>query len=281
MNPLSATVKAALSPTGQRPASFLDNLTLINLLLITAVFGLVWLALHYITIGFNHVSRVRPRMRFLIGLTVPVLRLVLWFSAVFFGIEILAPTTDAMLAALGSAAIAIGLGAQDLIKNLIGGLVIVTDRPYQLGDRVTIGTAYGEVRKIGLLSTKILTFDDTQVTISNSEVLSSFVFNNNFGVPECMIVTEVMLPPEIDPDMALRVGWEALLCSQFAMLSQPHGVSLRDRFDQAPYTMLSIRAYVYDNRYELQFRTDLTSRCKRDFIRLGVYEQWRGLPAPQ
>jgi MscS family membrane protein len=276
MNPLATAAKAVGQTAGQRSATFLDNVNLLNLLLIAFVFGVVWLLLHYVTLGFEYVSRLRPRTRFLIGLVVPVLRLLLWFAAVFFAVQILAPSTDALLAALGSAAIAIGLGSQDLIKNLIGGLVIVSDRPYQLGDRITIGSAYGEVQKIGLRSTKILTFDDTQVTIPNSEVLSSFVFNNNFGVPECMIVTEIMLPPDVDPDMALRVGQEALLSCPYAMLSHSHGVSLRDKFDQEPYTVLAIRAYVYDNRYELQMRTDLTSRCKREFIKTGVYEHWRG-----
>ena len=81
-------------------------------------------------------------------LDTPALRILVWFLSLTTCASLLL-TQNAFVAAIGSAAIAIGLGAQDLIKNLIGGLVIVADRPYQLGDRLKIGQAYGEVQQIG------------------------------------------------------------------------------------------------------------------------------------
>ena len=66
----------------------------------------------------------------------PPLRIAIWFAALLISAEILAPSRDAFLATLGSAALAIGLGLQDLIKNLIGGLVVIVDRPFQTGDKV-------------------------------------------------------------------------------------------------------------------------------------------------
>src|SRR5687768_2494777 len=79
-----------------------------------------------------------PRARFVLKWTEQALRLTISFATIFMVLLILAPNSDTFLAAIGSAAIAIALGAQDLIKNVVGGLVILTDRPYQLGDRVKI-----------------------------------------------------------------------------------------------------------------------------------------------
>src|SRR5262245_40191894 len=120
------------------------KITFTNLAIISAIFGLVWLLLRYLAKLFKAISDRQPHMRFMILFLEPGVRILLWFSALMFAVEILAPSQDAFLAAIGSAALAVGLGAQDLIKNLIGGLVILADRPYQIGDRVRIGDAYGE-----------------------------------------------------------------------------------------------------------------------------------------
>ena len=97
-------------------------------------------------------------------------------------------------------------GRSGSVKNFVGGIVVLADRPYQLGDRVRIGDAYGEIDHIGLRSTKLTTPDDTHVTIPNAQILSDRVFNANSGVPDCQVVTDLFLPVDTDPDMALKVG---------------------------------------------------------------------------
>lgn len=252
------------------------SLTLANILAVLAAFGLVWILLHYLSRLFASMAQGRPRTRFIVRMVEPAIRILLWFGAMLFAISLLAPSKDAFLAALGSAAIAIGLGAQDLIKNLIGGFVIVADRPYQMGDRVKIGEAYGEIERIGLRSTRLMTPDDTLVTIPNSQVLDSFAYNANAGVPECMVIAELFLPADIDPDVAIRVGEEALVTCPYLLLRCRRNVSLRDAYTESPYLVLRLKGYVYDHRYEPAMITDLTRRCKQEFRRLGLLEGWKG-----
>ena len=121
----------------------------------------------------------------------------------------LTPSRESFLAGIGSIAIAVGLGAQDFVRNVVGGLVVIANRPYQLGDRVRIGEAYGEIHQIELRSTKLITPDKTLVVIPNSDVLTKQVFNSNAGSPDSMIVTNLFLPAAIDPAAALRAGYEA------------------------------------------------------------------------
>ncbi len=254
--------------------SLLSQVTPGKILLIAGVFSAVWLLLKYLQRFFDALAQTRPRMRFLLRMLEPLIRISVWFGAFMFAIETIAPSRDAFMAALGSAAIAIGLGMQDLIKNLIGGFVIVADRPYQMGDRVELDGVYGEIQHIGLRSTKIMTPDDTLVTVPNSKVLDSKAQNANAGIPECLVVTPVYLPATVDPDLALRIGRDALFSCPFLCLKQRTAISLEDAFSEAPYMILRIKGYVYDHRYEPAMKTDITRRAKAEFLRLGILDAW-------
>ena len=190
-------------------------------------------------------------------------------------LSIFSPSRDTLLAVLASVGIALGLGAQDLVKNIIGGLVILVDRPYQLGDRVKIGDAYGEIDHIGLRSTKLTTPDDTRVTIPNSDILSGKAWNANSGVPDCQVVTDLFLPIETNPVTAEEIGYEAAFSSPFILLAKPVVVLVQDGFDKSPFLRLRIKAYVYDHRFEPRLQSDITRRAKAEFLRRGLLQGWQ------
>ncbi|MCB0314052.1 MAG: mechanosensitive ion channel, partial [Calditrichaeota bacterium] len=52
---------------------------------------------------------------------------------------------------------AIGFAAQDILKNIFGGLMLLLDRPFQVGDKIEAGGHYGEVVQIGLRTVRIVT----------------------------------------------------------------------------------------------------------------------------
>jgi len=219
-------------------------------------------------------SRQAPRARFFFKMLAPVFRFGLWLGASITVIAIFSPTWQTLLAVLASVGIALGLGAQDLVKNIIGGLVILVDRPYQLGDRVKIGDAYGEIDHIGLRSTKLTTPDDTRVTIPNADILSGKAWNANSGVPDCQVVTDLFLPHDADPAEAMEIGYEAAYSSPYLLLSKPVVVLLQDRFQDGPFTMVRVKAYVYDHRFEPRLQSDITLRAKAEFLKRGMLLRW-------
>ncbi len=241
---------------------------------VVLIFAGAWLLIRYTTRLLDLVSLRGPRARFAVKWIQPVLRIGIWFIAAFASFDLLSPSRETFVAAVGSVAIALGLGAQDLIKNLVGGLVILGDRPYQLGDRVRIGQAYGEIDHIGLRSTKLTTADDTRVTIPNSDILNGQVFNANSGVPDCQVVTDIFLPPDTDPALAARIGFEAACTSPFTYVAKPIVVLTIDEYDQRPYLKLRIKAYVFDHRYEPRMQSDVTARAKAEFLPLGLLQPW-------
>ena len=82
-----------------------------------------------------------------------------------------------VIAGLGVGGLAIGLAAQDMIKNFFGSLMIFSDQPFELGDRVVIGDTDGTVESVGFRSTRIRTLDGHLVTMPNGDVANSAVRN--------------------------------------------------------------------------------------------------------
>jgi len=256
------------------PGRILEHLTSGRIFVAALLLAAAWLVIRWLARLLEFLSHQAPRGRFLIRWVEPIARLGIWFAAIFLSFNLLAPSRESFLAGIASLGIAFGLGAQDLVKSFIGGFVILADRPYQLGDRVRIGDAYGEIDYIGLRSTKLTTPDDTRVTIPNSEVLGSRIFNANSGVPDCQVVTDLFLPPDADPDEALRIGYETAYASPYLLASKPVVALMADGFDRRPYLRLRVKSYVYDHRFEPCMQSDITARAKAEFLRRGLLGSW-------
>jgi small-conductance mechanosensitive channel len=243
-----------------------------KVLFVILTIGITWVILRWLRGIFGRLEHQNPRLRFLARRVEPPLRILVWFAALLVCLEVLAPSQNAFVAALGSAALAIALGAQDLIKNLIGGLVIVADRPYQNGDSVKIGEAQGEVEHIGLRSTKVMTSTGVRVTIPNAEVLSRFTYNASGGVPECVVTTALNVPHGADPALLLRVGRELAIACPYTHLGHGIEVEINDNDPRLQVLKLSISAYVYDHRYTSAMQTDILRRARRELVACGVLQ---------
>jgi len=84
---------------------------------------------------------------------------------------------SALLAGLGIGGLAVALAAQDTLKNFFGSLMIMLDKPFTIGQRVTFGGHDGVVEEIGFRSTRVRTLTGHQVTIPNEKVASESVEN--------------------------------------------------------------------------------------------------------
>jgi len=87
-------------------------------------------------------------------------------------------TVGRMFAGLGLGGLAFALAAQDSLKNFFGSVTVVLDRPFQVGDWVKVGSAAeGTVESVGLRSSRIRTFYNSEITVPNSEVMNAIVDN--------------------------------------------------------------------------------------------------------
>jgi small-conductance mechanosensitive channel len=251
-------------------ANLLAQLSMIKIFITVILVVAAWVLLKWVRGFFDKLEKHNPRLRFLVRQVEPPLRIAIWFAAILLAAEILAPSKNAFLAALGSAALAIGLGLQDLIKNLIGGLVVIVDRPFQTGDRVQFGDADGEVKQIGLRSTKLLTDTGILVTIPNADVLTKPVFNANVGVAECIVSAKLALPSGADVDQVLNLCRKVAVCCPYTHLARPIEVDFEEDRRRFDITLVVVQAYVYDHRFAPAMKTEILRRTRRELMAHGI-----------
>ncbi len=86
------------------------------------------------------------------------------------------------LASAGIMGIALGFAAKDTLANFFGGLSVIIDAPYKVGDFINLDSgARGQVTRIGLRSTRILTRDDVEITVPNGLIGNSTIVNETGG----------------------------------------------------------------------------------------------------
>lgn len=221
-----------------------------------------------------------PARRLFYKRLVPVLRIVLWILAVYVVVRLIFRVdAQGFLAAAAAVGVAVGFAAQDLLKNLFGGLILVFDQPFQVGDKISVGGTYGEVVSIGLRSTRIVTADDNLVSVPNAQVVDQQVANANAGQLNCQVVTDLWLPGWVDEARAKRVAFDAAASSKYVFLSKPIVVLVSDQFQETFLTRVRVKAYVLDPRYEFLFQSDVTERAREGFREAGLVSREDGLRA--
>lgn len=78
---------------------------------------------------------------------------------------------------VGALGVGIGFGLQNIISNFISGIILAFERPVQEGDTVEVGTLMGDVKSIGIRSSKVRTYDGSEVIVPNSNLISNEVIN--------------------------------------------------------------------------------------------------------
>ncbi|MBF0585724.1 mechanosensitive ion channel [Prosthecochloris sp. N3] len=106
---------------------------------------------------------------------------ILQYLIVFFGFLLVLQSAGIDLSTLtvlsGTIGLGIGFGLQNIVDNFFSGLIILLERPIKVGDRIEVGSVYGDVTRIAIRSTTIRTNDNINIIIPNSEFVSKQVTN--------------------------------------------------------------------------------------------------------
>lgn len=203
----------------------------------------------------------------------PIIKIFGWLTVLFIIIEgVFAPPIETILTISASLGIAVGFASQDILQNVFGGILILLDAPFKVGDKVEIGGQYGEVVEIGLRSTRIVTPDDSLVSVPNGKLMNEAIINSNAGEPNCQVVAELFLPPYIDTQLARKIATEVAQTSQYIYLNKPITVLFFHTLNQQrPYLKMRLKAYVMDIRFEFNFKSEMTELFLQEARRQGLF----------
>ena len=110
---------------------------------------------------------------------ISIITVVLYIALVIVIVSSLGISTAGIIAAFSAIALAIALALQDSLASLANGVIIIFTKPFKKGDTIMINGQEGTVQDIRLFNTKILTFNNEEVIIPNSDILSETLVNES------------------------------------------------------------------------------------------------------
>lgn len=180
--------------------------------------------------------------------------------------------------------VGIGFGLQEIVKNFVSGLILLTERPVKVGDMVSIGGVEGDIRRINVRATEIQLGDRSTVIVPNSQLISQNLRNVTMSNSTQGVATlQLTFPLNIDPEHVRDLLLEAYR-ENMAILEKPAPSVTFSQLASNGIT-LSVTGYVGSPRIATETKSDLLfeilKRLRAAEISLSVPQTLRvqNLPA--
>lgn len=155
----------------------------------------------------------------------------------------------------GAFGVGIGFGLQNIVNNFVSGLILLFERPVQVGDVVQIGEVLGEVRRIGIRSSTVRTFDGAEVIVPNADLIAERVTNWTLSDSTRRIEISVGVAYGTDLDRVVRL-LEGTARKHRDVIGFPAPMAIFLRFGESSMDF-ELRAWVADGTRWSQTRTEL------------------------
>ncbi|WP_321494361.1 mechanosensitive ion channel domain-containing protein [uncultured Desulfobacter sp.] len=105
---------------------------------------------------------------------------IIWALGLLIALHAFGLNTASLAVAFGALGIGIGFGLQNIVNNFISGIILLFERPIQVGDDIEVNGIWAQVRKINVRSTVVQTYDNASLIIPNADLISNQVINWSF-----------------------------------------------------------------------------------------------------
>jgi small-conductance mechanosensitive channel len=181
-----------------------------------------------------------------------------------FGINI-----GSLLVSLGVGSLAVALAAQDTLANMIAGFVILVDRPFRVGDRIELASGeVGDVKEIGLRSTRMLNFDNNMIIVPNADLVKGRIVNYAFPLKPMRVLLKFDVAYGTEPAKVRQI-LTGLASAAPGILPDPAPqVFLTGLSDASVQFTLVARASEYGEQYNAE--TLLREQAYLAFMKEGI-----------
>jgi potassium efflux system protein len=204
------------------------------------------------------------------------------YAAVFVGslivLRVLGIDLTTLTVVLGALSLGIGIGLQNLANSLVSGLILLIERPLQVGDLIKIADNEGEVTRVGMRSITINSWDHKEVIVPNADALSQPIVNWTHRDNIVRVLTVIRVGFDQDPHLVKKVI-EDVMAEHIGVLSEPGPEVFLTGFGDSAMN------------FEIRFFIDIRSRyvtsfsAVRSWVLLDIWDALKrnniSLPYPQ
>jgi small-conductance mechanosensitive channel len=194
--------------------------------------------------------------------------------AIILALDTLGVNVMPFIAGAGIAGVAIGFAAKDTLSNIIAGILLIVDRPFEVGDRIEVwntpaGTAtWGDVIDIGLRATKIQTTDNIVIIIPNNEIMLRDIVNYTIITSRIRVRINIGIAYDANMKRAKEAILEVARSADWISVDPPPKVVVRN-FGESSVD-LQLRVWIEDARKRMETISYITDGVKEAFDRKEI-----------
>jgi len=197
----------------------------------------------------------------------------IWGIGLIIVLRLIGISASSLTVVFGAVGIGIGFGLQNMFNNFFSGLILLFERPIQVGDVIEVEGVWGVVKEINVRATHVKTYDNADMMIPNSEIIGQRVINWSFRDPK--VRRTVAIGVAYGSDVKLVSDTLLNIATKDSRVARrPHpDVLFADFGDSALIFKLRFWAHV---DYFLKVETDIRFEIEKEFRRLSI-----DIPFPQ
>lgn len=163
----------------------------------------------------------------------------------------------------GALGVGIGFGLKEIVNNFVSGLILLFERPVKVGDIVVIGEEWGEIKELGLRATTVQTFDNAEIVIPNSALITQNVTNWTLASKRVRVKVQVGIAYGSNIEKVLQI---LLSCGDAnpIVLTQPEPRALFLQFGESSLDF-ELRVWIPDINDKLQVLSELNQDIESEF----------------
>ena len=196
---------------------------------------------------------------------------IIYVVAIILALDLVGINVMPFIAGAGILGIAIGFAAKDTLSNLIAGILLIIDRPFEVGDRIEVWTAptgsatWGDVIDIGIRATKIKTTDNIVIIIPNNEIMKRDIIN--YTIISAMIRVRINIGISYDADLTQAKQIILDVADQIDWIAKNPEPKVVVRVFGESSVDLQLRVWIRNARQRMDTISEVTDRVKDAFDR--------------
>lgn len=200
-------------------------------------------------------------------------RLTIWILGFLIAVAIAGIPLDKLSLMLGALGVGIGFGLQNIVNNLVSGIILAFERPIQVGDQIEIGTKSGTVKEIGVRSSKLSNSEGADIIIPNGDLLSQQLIN--WTLQDRTKRSEFMIGVSYQSDLDKVFNLiNGLLTTNKQVLQEPKPVIIIENFGDYSIN-IRIQFWIADLGQASIIRSEIMANTKHTLSEAGIQIQNR------